>query len=44
MYRIGESLYCTPETNITLYVNYTKIIFYLKNLKMIKTLRDLKVT
>ena len=25
MYRIVESLYCTPETNITLYVNYTEI-------------------
>ena len=25
MYRIVESLYCTPETNITLYVNYTLI-------------------
>ena len=25
MYRIVESLYCTPETNITLYVNYTGI-------------------
>ena len=23
MYRIIESLYCTPETNKTLYVNYT---------------------
>ena len=23
MYRIDESLYCTPETNITFYVNYT---------------------
>ena len=22
MYRVVESLYCTPETNITLYVNY----------------------
>ena len=25
MYRIFESLYCTPETNMTLYVNYTGI-------------------
>ena len=25
MYRIVESLYCTPETNVTLYVNYTRI-------------------
>ena len=25
MYRIVESLYCTPETNITLNVNYTGI-------------------
>ena len=25
MYRIVESVYCTPETNITLYVNYTRI-------------------
>ena len=25
MYRIVESLYCTPETNITLYVNYIGI-------------------
>ena len=25
MYRIVESLYCTPETNITLYVNCTGI-------------------
>ena len=22
-YRVAELLYCTPETNITLYVNYT---------------------
>ena len=26
MYRIVESLYCTPETNITYYVNYTGFI------------------
>ena len=25
MYRTAESLYCTPETSITLYVNYTGI-------------------
>jgi len=25
MSRIVESLYCTPETNITLYVNYASI-------------------
>ena len=25
VYRIVESLYHTPETNITLYVNYTRI-------------------
>ena len=25
MYGIVESMYCTPETNITLYVNYTQI-------------------
>ena len=25
IYRIVESLHCTPETNITLYVNYTGI-------------------
>ena len=25
MYRIVESLYCTLETNITLYVNYTSV-------------------
>ena len=25
MHRIVESLYCTPETNMTLYVNYTRI-------------------
>ena len=30
MYRIVESLYYTPETNITLYVNYTGICFKLK--------------
>ena len=24
-YEIVESLYCTPETNITVYVNYTGI-------------------
>ena len=24
MYRTVESLCCTPETNITLYVNYTR--------------------
>ena len=31
MYRIFESLYCTPETNIILYVNYTGIeIFQIK--------------
>ena len=27
MYRIDESLYCKPETNITLYANYTGIKF-----------------
>ena len=25
MYKIAESLYCTPETNITLYVNCSSI-------------------
>ena len=25
MYRIVESLHCTPETNITVYNNYTSI-------------------
>ena len=25
MYRIVKSLYCTPETNTTLYLNYTGI-------------------
>ena len=30
-YRIAESLYCIPETKITLYVNYTGI----KNLKIV---------
>ena len=34
MYQIVESLNCTPETNITLYVNYTET----KNLKRTKTL------
>ena len=34
IYEIVESLYCTPETNIILYVNYTGIkIKYLKNAK-----------
>ena len=27
MYRIVESLYCTPETNITLDINYISIFF-----------------
>lgn len=30
MYRIVESLCCTPEMNITLYVNYTSIIHFFK--------------
>ena len=25
MYRIVKSLYCTPETNVTLHINYTGI-------------------
>ena len=25
MYREVESLYCTPEVNVTLHVNYTQI-------------------
>lgn len=25
MYKLVESLYCTPELNITLYVKYTRI-------------------
>ena len=29
MYASVESLYCTPETNITLYVNYPGINFFL---------------
>lgn len=33
MYRIAESLYCRPKTEITLYINYTKI----KKLKLIET-------
>ena len=31
MYRVVELLYCTPGSNITLYVNYTGI----KNLKIV---------
>ena len=38
MYRFVESLYCTSETNITLYVNYTGI----KN-KSLKTKKKLSV-
>ena len=32
-YRIVESLYCTPETHVTLYVNFTgiKILNLIKN-------------
>ena len=33
MYRIVESLYCTPETNITLYVNHTGIKVKIKIFK-----------
>ena len=25
MHRVVESLYCTPETNLTLHVNYVRI-------------------
>ena len=32
MYRMVESLYCIPETNITLYVNYTGI--FLKKIEV----------
>ena len=35
MYRIDESLYCTPETNITVYVNYTGIKNLIKKKEMI---------
>ena len=31
MYRIIESLCCIPETNITLYINYTSKIFLKRN-------------
>ena len=36
MYRIVEMLHCTPETNKTLYVNYTgiKIKNLIKKLKI----------
>lgn len=34
MHRIGESLYCTPETATTLYSNYTSI-FKKRKRKMI---------
>ena len=34
MYKIVKSLYCTPENNITLYVNYTGI--KIKNLIKLK--------
>ena len=35
LYRIVEPLYCTPETNVTVYVTYTgiKILKKFKNLK-----------
>ena len=32
MYRTVESLYCTPETNITLQINYSLIINFIKNI------------
>ena len=35
MYTIIESLSCTPETNIMLYVNYTSIKVINKNVKKI---------
>ena len=35
MYRIVESLYCTPENNITLYVNYTGMKANLKRKKKV---------
>ena len=28
MYNTVESLYCTPETNIVLCINYTRILFF----------------
>ena len=33
MYGIVESLYCTPETQVTLYGNYTKNNFFKKSKK-----------
>ena len=30
--RMVESLYCTPETNITLHINYSLIINFIKNI------------
>ena len=29
MFRLVESLYCTPEIDITLHVNYMGVLFYL---------------
>ena len=37
MYRIVESLYCTPEINIMLYVNYTGIKNFKQQNKIIKS-------
>ena len=36
MYRIVESLYCTPETNITLYQNKNSINKKIKGFKEVK--------
>lgn len=42
MYRIVELLCCTPETKITLYVNYNPIIF--KSLAKCNVLQTVKIT
>lgn len=43
MYKIIDSVYCTPETNMTLYVNYTEILKVnrRKNLYMYKERKSL---
>ena len=35
LYRIAEPLYCTPETNLTLYVDYIRIKIFLKRRQLL---------
>ena len=43
IYKLVESLCCTPETNVTLYVTYTQIYIFIKYFYFIVNVNIIRV-